>query len=45
MSELQNKQCKECGKAIVHPGRKYAVCLDCLIEKVGITTALLDKWS
>ena len=39
MSE-ENIECKSCGQNIVHPKRKWALCLDCLIQKLLENKAL-----
>jgi hypothetical protein len=27
--------CKKCGRRVVHPDRRYALCLDCLMDELA----------
>ena len=29
---MKRKLCYDCNEPVVHPNRKYSICLDCLIE-------------
>lgn len=30
----ERMECRKCGEDIVHPGRKYCLCLDCFMDEI-----------
>jgi len=41
---MENQSCAECHKPIVHPMRKYKVCLDFFIDWCSQLAVIPEKW-